>query len=309
MNIRQLEAFRAVMLAGSTVGAAQLLHTSQPAVSRLIHQLEAALQMPLFDRTSGRLVPTVEAGLLYTEVERTFQSVDKIREIARDIRAADAGSLSIASLPLLGLGFIPAAIQEFKSIHPRTNITLKLLPSPKVEEAVAIQNVDFGFAEYPFEASSFERPGLEVEEFCRVFHRLGVPVEHPLARREVVRPEDLAGERFVSLSRETVGRMKVDLLFDRAGVQREMSLDTQVMNVVAKFIIRGLGVGLVDPFTAADFADRGLATVPFEPDVDLHVGLLYPSHRPMSRIAREFVALLRRRKRELLTLFHQQERS
>jgi DNA-binding transcriptional LysR family regulator len=81
------------------------------------------------------------------------------------------------------------------------------------------------------------------------------------------------------------------------------------MNVVAKFIIRGLGVGLVDPFTAADFADRGLATVPFEPEVDLHVGLLYPSHRPMSRIAREFVALLRKRKRDLLTRFHQQERS
>ena len=63
MNIRQLEAFRAIMVARSTIGAAELLNLSQPAVSRLLSQLEASLKLTLFDRSSGRLVPTPEALL------------------------------------------------------------------------------------------------------------------------------------------------------------------------------------------------------------------------------------------------------
>ena len=67
---------------------------SQPAVSRLLSRLEASLKLTLFDRGSGRLVPTQEALLLYAEVERTFISVDKIREMARD-----AGPTSRCRIP------------------------------------------------------------------------------------------------------------------------------------------------------------------------------------------------------------------
>jgi DNA-binding transcriptional LysR family regulator len=80
---------------------------SQPAVSRLLSQLESSLQLTLFDRSAGRLVPPHEAPLLYGEVERTFVSVDRIRDMARDIRSADPGALNIASFPLLALGFWP----------------------------------------------------------------------------------------------------------------------------------------------------------------------------------------------------------
>ena len=183
MNIRQLEAFRAIMIARSTLGAAELLRMSQPAVSRLLKQLESSLRLTLFDRTSGRLVPTPEALLLYEEVERTFVSVDKIREIARDIRSANVGTLNIASLPLLALGFIPNAIRQFNETHPHTRISLNVQMSSKIEEWAAAQQIDFGLAEFPFEARSFERQGIGVEEFCRVPHLLAVPRGHRLASR------------------------------------------------------------------------------------------------------------------------------
>lgn len=88
MFIRQLEAFRATMLAGTISGAAVLLGVSQPAVSRLIARLEKELKLTLFDRTKGRLGPTVEAQILYDQIERTFVSVEKIRAVAADIGAA-----------------------------------------------------------------------------------------------------------------------------------------------------------------------------------------------------------------------------
>lgn len=300
MNIRQLEAFRAVIVAGSTVGAAKLLRLSQPAVSRLLGQLEASLALTLFDRTSGRLQPTTEAMLLYSEVERTFSSVDKIREIARDISAANAGELTIASMPLLALGFLPAAVAEFASLHPRMRISLVVQMSPRVAELVAAQQVDLGFGEFPFQSSSFDRPGVEAEEFARAPHLLAVPSGHRLAGARVIRPTDLAGERFVSLTRSTVGRLIVDRIFEQAGVERETVVETQVGALVADFVMRGLGVGLVDPFTARDYAGRGLVAIPFEPVVEMRLAMMHPTHRPLSRIASEFVALLRRRKRALL---------
>ena len=107
MFVRQLEAFRATMMAGTVSGAATLLGVSQPAVSRLLARLEKEIKITLFDRSTGRLAPTREAQILYDQVERTFVSVDKIREIAADIGAARAGHLHIAAM----LGMLAFIIQ------------------------------------------------------------------------------------------------------------------------------------------------------------------------------------------------------
>jgi DNA-binding transcriptional LysR family regulator len=300
LNIKQLEAFRAVMISGSTVGAAQLLRVSQPAVSRLLGQLETALQLTLFDRTSGRLAPTAVASLLYDEVERTFSSVDKIREIARDIRMANAGELTIASFPLLAMGFLPDAITAFSELHPRTRISLGVQMSPRVAELAASQQIDIGFGELPYQASGFDRPGVETELFASVPHLLAIPAGHRLAGRASASPADLAGEKFISLTRSTVGRLIVDRLFELTGVERERLIETQITALVARFVTRGMGVGLIDPFTAHDFRDAGLIAIPFEPAVEMRIALMHPTHRPLTRIASEFIAFLRRRKRELL---------
>ena len=67
---RHIEVFRAVMLAGSATGAAELLHTSQPTVSRELARLESLLGYHLFDRVQGRLRPHARALALWEEVQR-----------------------------------------------------------------------------------------------------------------------------------------------------------------------------------------------------------------------------------------------
>ncbi|MBV8836561.1 MAG: LysR family transcriptional regulator, partial [Alphaproteobacteria bacterium] len=71
LNPRQVEAFRAVMATGSVTLAATMMHVTQPAVSRLIRDLEFTLQLALFERRGNRLKPTAEANHLFAEVERT----------------------------------------------------------------------------------------------------------------------------------------------------------------------------------------------------------------------------------------------
>jgi DNA-binding transcriptional LysR family regulator len=295
MFVKQLEAFRATMLAGTVSGAAVLLGISQPAVSRLIGRLEKELNLTLFDRSSGRLAPTAEAQLLFDQVERTFVSVEKIKEAATAIGKAQAGHLYVAALPAIGLGFLPAAVEEFHRLHPSVGITLEVNMSARVEESVAAQRVDLGIGEFPFRLT-----GLETEVFCRAPNYAVVPVGHPLAERSHIKPEDLHDVPFVALTRDQVGRHIVDRVFERAGVVPRIVAESQVNSVLCDMITRGIGVGLIDPFTAADFAGRGIVAVPFRPQIEFRLGILYPTHRPLSRVARAFLTVLRRRRNDLL---------
>ena len=70
LNIREFMAFRAVMMAGTTTGAAKALNLSQPSVSRLINELEARLRLVLFRRERSRLIPTDEARALLDDEEK-----------------------------------------------------------------------------------------------------------------------------------------------------------------------------------------------------------------------------------------------
>src|SRR3546814_3677872 len=69
---RQIEAFRTVIACGTTTRAAEILRISQPAISRLLADLERTTKLKLFDRGKGRIRPTAEGLAFYDEVQRAF---------------------------------------------------------------------------------------------------------------------------------------------------------------------------------------------------------------------------------------------
>ena len=91
MNYRQLEAFRAVMETGTVTAASQLLSISQPSLSTHIANLEHELQLSLFHRRGGRLVPTAESHMLFAEVDHVVKGMARLRRLAMDIRTLHAG--------------------------------------------------------------------------------------------------------------------------------------------------------------------------------------------------------------------------
>ncbi len=99
LNPRQIEAFRAVVLTGGVGMAAKLINVTQPAVSRMIRDLQQQLGLTLFERRGTGLVPTSEALSLYAEVERAFVGLERIAQMADELRTRRAGFLRIAALP------------------------------------------------------------------------------------------------------------------------------------------------------------------------------------------------------------------
>src|SRR3979490_1917349 len=126
MDIRLLEAFRAVVESGSVTQAASSLGITQPAVSAQIARLESELGFLLFTRTGNRLRLTSEAVPFRGEGERTLDRIDDLGRAAEHIRQGQVGSLTVASHPMAGVALLPPMIAAF--VHPRPNGRVPLFP-------------------------------------------------------------------------------------------------------------------------------------------------------------------------------------
>ena len=118
MRLRHIEIFQAIRQTGSVSAAAQLLHVSQPAVTKVLQHAELQLGFPLFLRVRGKLQPTPEALALESEVEKVTESLQGVRRLAKSLRRAPGQSVRVGAIPALALSLLPPAILEWKRDYP-----------------------------------------------------------------------------------------------------------------------------------------------------------------------------------------------
>ena len=147
ISLRHIEVFRAIMQAGSVTGAARLLFTSQPTVSRDLARLESLSGLRLFDREGGRLLPTAQAMMLLEEVERSYIGLERINSVAQSIRRFEHGQLSIACLPLFSQTLLPKVCKHFHQQHAGIGLSITAQESPLLEESLSAQRHDLGLTE------------------------------------------------------------------------------------------------------------------------------------------------------------------
>lgn len=282
INLRQVEAFRAVMRTGRMTLAAELMSVTQPAVSRLIADLERATGLTLFERRSNQIRPTRAAIDLMREVERSFVGLDRIALLAQEIGRHSAGTLRIAAMPALGNGLLPRFLARFLRDKPGLNVSLDTLPSAMVIEAVAVGQADIGYADEPL-----DRSGFLVEAYPAAA-LVALPARHPLAGKTVIAPGDLAGERVINLDPGTLFAMRVELAL--AGVPRLAALETRLSYTALTLVVEGAGIVLVDPASASEFAGRGIVFRPFSIFIDAGFQMIRSASQVRLEVAERFAS-------------------
>ena len=136
MELRQLEAFAAVMSTGSVTAAGRLLGRSQPAISRLLQELEAEIGYALFTRSGPRVTPTDQGFLLYDDVERALSSLQQIRGRAEEIARGQAQPLLLAATSALAAGLVPDALKRIEAQSGAARIQLRSASPERVVHAV-----------------------------------------------------------------------------------------------------------------------------------------------------------------------------
>jgi DNA-binding transcriptional LysR family regulator len=267
VNYRQLQAFRAVMEAGTLVGAAKLLNISQPSVSAHIANLEHTLKIQLFIRQPGRVVPTAEAHLLHEEAGQVMKGMARLRRLAADIQQLDAGRLVIGAYPALSSIALPQFIGGFAKRHPKLRLTLMPEASVRIAELVVSKQLDIG---------QMSMPAIDPATTCDLIFESAsvcvVPLDHPLAEEDVVDASNLRNETMIALGREDGSRQAVERSFEDAGVRMEPRFESPFSDSACALVAQGLGVSVVDPFSAERWRGQ-IAIRPFEPYVACHVYL------------------------------------
>ncbi|GGH59395.1 LysR family transcriptional regulator [Comamonas phosphati] len=272
---RHIEVFRALMLAGTATGAASMLFTSQPTVSRELARLEQLLGYALFERTQGRLRPNARALQLWDEVQRSWAGLDRVVERALELGRPHQASLHVLCLPALSHALLPGALARLHAGHGPVSVSVATQEAPLLQEWMAAQRYDLGLgelAEAPPGTRSLPLPALDEVAV--------LPDGHPLAQRSVLAAEDFAGASFISLAGDDPYRQQIDTVFAQARVERQMHLETHSAVAVCAMVQQGLGVAIVNPLTARACAGPRLVVRPLAFSIPFQVHMLLPLHRP-----------------------------
>jgi DNA-binding transcriptional LysR family regulator len=289
MKIRQLEAFRAVMLYQTVTLASEMLHISQPATTRLLADLERSVAFKLFDRVKGRLHPTVEGQALFEEVQRSLAGVDRISRAADDIRNLRRGMLQIAAAPSIALSLLPHAIADYLKSKPDAHVSLASHSSRTVVDMVMGQRCDIGFA-----VLSMNHTSSHGERLMSTRMVCALPAGHRLCATETVTPVDLAGERFVVHPRSVTSRLQIDALFAAHGVELKVQIESPVGHAICSFVEAGAGVAVIDAISAWGYRGTGVVFKRFEPALLTDFAVLTPAQRPAPLLAKPFVSHVRK---------------
>ncbi len=288
LNPRQIEAFRTVIVMGGVTAAAQALNITQPAVTRLIQDLQHALGLTLFVRRGARLVPTSEALSLYREVERQFVGLERIENAARNLRDGRAGSLRVAALPAFNVGFLPRIVGRYLEEKPDLEVAIYGSISSQVVDWVTSGFCEVGFAQLPLDF-----PGIDIEVLPALAPVAVLPAGHRLAAKAELAPEDFADEPFISLEQSTQLRFRIDALFSAHRVPRRTRVETPLSMIACGLVQAGAGLSVVDPFTAAEYDGRGIAVRPLRPNATYDIATIWASGRARSAAALDFAAAVK----------------
>lgn len=286
MNHKQLTAFRAVMLSGSISEAARMIYVTQPAVSRQIKALEESLAMVLFERRKNRLYPTKEAHAFFREVRRHYIGMNNLKKAADQIRLMRRGRLQFTTMPAIASTIMPLILKRFLLKH--SDVAINFSPHLSIEAVnqVSGQKFDLGLVMLPIDSKKISfGPCYQIDCQCIL------PKNHRLTNQTFITATDLHKEPFVVIGFENaLVREKIDEAFKQVQSEPDERIETMLFFTAAQFVAEGLGVSIVDPFTAKTFSDHGLVVaLPFQPSVPMQLGFITQVNQPITGLSKALI--------------------
>ena len=295
MELHQLEAFSAVMSAGSVTGAARLLGRSQPGVSRMIQDLEQEIAYPLFDRKGPRVTPTERAFLLYAEVERMLVGLERIRASALAIGRDETPPLRIAATPALAAALVPRAIARIGQDSAVRETQLRTTSAEQVVQALLSRSVDVGIATLPLDHAALDLHYL-IEAPCVAV----VSEDDPLADAPVISLRDLAARKIATVANRYRLRRRIDAAFDAAGLASTVAFESNASLNAVMAAQATLAVAVVDPATAFGTPVQGVVVLPVDVNIPFYYGVVTASGKPVTPAIDALIAAIHLVSQELL---------
>jgi len=298
MNSRQIEIFHAVMKAGTVTVAASKLGISQPAVTTSLKHIEASLGFNLFHRASGRLHPTAEANILYSEAVRIQDNLSTFKKLAARLKNDLTAHLRIAAPPVFSHDLIPEAITKFTAETDSSLIDITTQHHDEILKDIA-SSVGHNTLAITFGLDQPSGPGVQLGSIPIGKSDIValIPASWHLAEKSTVSIKDFAGKPMVgTFTGEPLGNA-VEGLLEHTGVASDYVVRVHNHSVAANLASKQVGAAIVDSVTAA-YAQRyydqtAFEVRPLEGAPSLDVTAVYSYEHPLNRNAKRFVDIFR----------------
>ena len=285
---RMLEAFNAVMDAGSVSAAARRLGVSQPAVSRLLKQFEDELGIILFDRTKGKVTPTPEAQRLVVDVGNALESLDRVKRSAEDVRRHGVGQLRIGVTPMLYEAVLHDLLDRFLVERPGMVFAVESGLTELMVDWLLRDQIELAFA-----SMLVSHPGIDAIPLIETHSVVLMPPGHPLAALESVGIEDLGDVPLITMTRRYPSRHRIEQMFRRAGVPMRLRAETNVSGIICDLVRLGEGVAILNALSWGGAGAGELEARPLSPRLVNRYGILHVADRGFSLPAQQLIETIR----------------
>ncbi len=262
LGLRALKSFAEIMRTGSATAAGRNLGMTQPAVSRIIAQLERDVGFELFYRDRGRLVPTKDGVTLAAEVELALAGLERVNSLVRDIAVSATGELRVVAPPSFSENLLPELVAAFVAKYPGVRFNLDSRSVETTKAMIATRVVDCGFMKLPIDDA-----GLDVETLVTSGSICVLPETHSLAAYPSLTPELLHGHPLVLLGSGRQWRAQVDQAFAAYGLRPTVAIETHTHGSACGLAARGIGVAIVNALLAQSYIRAPLVQRSFDPPI------------------------------------------
>lgn len=295
MRLRHIEVFHAVYSCGSVTRAAEVLKVSQPSISKVLAHAEQQLGFALFDRVRGKLYPTPEANQLFAQVARVSDGLDRVRQLAANLRSAERGAIRIATTPAFGIDFLPGAIASYRESHGDIMFSLETLRHEELSIALMDSRIDIGLA---FDLGNL--PGIRGELLGYGQFVVLAPSNMDLQVDGPLRLQDLAGLPFISLDNQgPLDRFLTDHI-EANDVRLESVVTAGSYQLAKAFVSHGMGVCIADEVTARSGDFENVVIRELELDLKFRISALHTDQESTSLVCSEFIEHLKLSLKEFL---------
>jgi DNA-binding transcriptional LysR family regulator len=294
VELHQLRCFLAVVEEGGFNRATTRLHISQPALSYQIKQLEQELGASLFHRRPGG-VSTTEAGrVLAQHAREVMEAVRQARRAMEELADGVVGEIRIGTANSVGIYFLPRVLWSMREKYPEVQPSVFYRHSNEIMELLHANRLDLALVANP-------RPDARLEQELILDERVSLYCgrTHPFYGRDSVRPDELDGLQFISLSMKSPTGQLIHKYLAELGVDVKPMVSTDNVETVKKMVEVGLGVAfLPDMISSTDIASEGtsnqlLGRISVNPPLCRNIVMVTWKNRDLSRATQAFIEELR----------------
>lgn len=284
MDVRVLRYFLAVAQEESISSAAEYLHLTQPTLSRQLMDLEEELGKKLFIRGSRKVTLTEDGLLLRKRADEIVTLVDKTESEFREADDDISGDVYIGGGETAAMRLIAQAARELQEQYPHIRYHLYSGNGDDVMERLDKGLLDFGLLIEPVNLKKYDHFRLPVTDTWGVLMRK----DHPLAKRETVRPEDLWNVPLL-ISRQSLAEHGLPSWMRKSYDELNIIATYNLLFNAALMVEAGVGCALCLDKLVNTMEVSGLCFRPMDGAVNAGIDIVWKKYQIFSKAAQKFL--------------------